>query len=333
MSIGKFVGFTFIVSVLSTSSWSARAQDPQKSVSQQAREHFQRGRIAYSQGDHELAIKEWETAYSIDPRPKIKYNLAQAYERLGKLSEASKALEQYLEKAGPEDSEYLADARAALASIQARLSRTGVVLRGGLEGASIFVDGQPWGRTPRPDKIGLSPGSHRVTVKQSGFRDFISDISVPAGQVVEIEISLEPTTGMPAGNPTASTAASEATTQVRPNEAAVPPSPSDGANRGLAWFITAGVLGGAAVGGAVWTITRFGALDDCQNPSRTKACLNESALKNERTAALVTTLVFGAGSIAAAVIGVIQSAGTSQEQSTATACSPSLQGLTCFISF
>jgi hypothetical protein len=328
--VNKFIAFVSICSTfaLLAFSWSVSAQKVSKSASDQARERFERGKVAYSQGDHELAIREWEAAYGIDPRPQIKYNLAQAYERLGKLNEAVKALELYLEKAGSEDSEYLADARAELASIQTRLSRTGVVLQGGPEGASIFIDGQSWGLTPRPDKIALSPGNHRVTVKQEGFRDFISDISVPAGQVIEVAVSLEPDTHTAAAKPAEGAAA-----QAGLGSSAAQPSPSEARDKALGWYIAAGALGGVTVGSLIWVINRSGAVSDCRNPKSTQACLNESTLKSERTAALVTTAIFGVGAIAAVVVGIIQSAGNVHEQPAATACSPSLQGLGCSIGF
>src|SRR5690606_4206894 len=80
----------------------AQAQDPR---SDQAREHFARGQTAYNQGDYEAAIREWNSAYELDARPRIQFNLAQAYERLGRLTEALTALDNYIEAADPNDAQ------------------------------------------------------------------------------------------------------------------------------------------------------------------------------------------------------------------------------------
>src|ERR1051325_5634913 len=65
-------------------------------TAEDAKERFKRGEAAYQKGSYDLAISEWEAAYAADPRPRIQYNLYQAYERLGQLSNASQALQRYL---------------------------------------------------------------------------------------------------------------------------------------------------------------------------------------------------------------------------------------------
>ena len=48
-----------------------------------------------------------------------------------------------------------------------------------------------WGRLPRPDKIQVQPGNHRIVISMQGYRDFVTNVIVPAGQVVEIPIQLD----------------------------------------------------------------------------------------------------------------------------------------------
>src|SRR5262245_60746447 len=110
----------------------AQAEQP---AADAAREHFKRGEAAYQKGSYALAISEWQAAYAAVPRPRIQYNIFQAYERLGQLQEASTALERYLSTADPEDP-YYADATARMAALQQRLQATGIRLIGGVEGAS-----------------------------------------------------------------------------------------------------------------------------------------------------------------------------------------------------
>jgi tetratricopeptide (TPR) repeat protein len=164
-----------------------RAQEP----GEDARTLFDRGQAAYSQGDYDAAIASWGRAYELDPRPRLQLNLSQAYERLGRLEDAITAVDLYLERADPGDP-HQADARARLAALRERVGRTSVRVTGGPEGATILIDGQDHGRTPRPDPIPVTPGSHRVVVRAAGFDDHVSTVVVPAGQSVEVALELRP---------------------------------------------------------------------------------------------------------------------------------------------
>ncbi len=159
-----------------------------------ARELFLRGQAAYERGDYEDAVEAWEAGYALDPRPLLQYNLGQAYERLGELPKAVGAFETYLENADPNDPNQQR-ARAQLAAIRERLGRTSIVVTGGPEGATILVDGEDRGRTPRPDPIAVEPGSHQVEIVLEGYRPFEAMVSVAAGRSVDVEAVLEEDTG------------------------------------------------------------------------------------------------------------------------------------------
>lgn len=150
---------------------------------------FQRGQVAYTQGDYDAAIEQWSRAWALDPRPLLQWNLAQAYERLGRLDEAAHALDTYLEHADPTD-EHQADARARLGAIRTRIESTGIVLNGGPEGAVVTLDGADAGRLPRPDAIHVSPGPHRIVVRAPGYADFTSSVVVPAGTQTAVPVDM-----------------------------------------------------------------------------------------------------------------------------------------------
>ncbi len=163
-----------------------------------ARTLFQRGQVAYTQGDYDAAIQSWTQAYSMDPRPLLQWNLAQAYERLGRLDEAAAALDLYLQHADPSD-EHQADARARLGSIRTRIESTGIILQGGPEGAAISLDGNDAGRLPRPDAIHVGAGTHRIVVRAPGYADFTSTVVVPAGQQTTIPVEMSANAAVASG--------------------------------------------------------------------------------------------------------------------------------------
>ncbi|HMI90219.1 MAG TPA: PEGA domain-containing protein [Polyangiales bacterium] len=289
-----------------------------------ARDHFRRGEAAYQKGSYDVAISEWEAAYAADPRPRIQYNLYQAYERLGQLANASQALQRYLSTADPEDPSY-ADATARMTALQQRLQATGIRLVGGVDGAAINVSGQDWGRLPRPDKISVQPGNHRVVVTMDGYREFVTNVVVPAGQVVDLAIQLEPIDGAAPG-PAAS---DPSQLGAQPLTTPPPTQAEQGGNDTTAFFVVAGVLGAGAIGSGIWAINRVSELSGCNDSAN--FCPKEDTVKTQRTIAFVTTGVLAVGAIASLVYAL--AAGGEEDESSAALCRPDAAGGHCQLRF
>jgi hypothetical protein len=60
-----------------------------------------------------------------------------------------------------------------------------------LKGADIYVDGRYWGSTPAV-VTGLAPGSHTVRVQKAGYDEFISTVTVYAGQRTPVPVTFSP---------------------------------------------------------------------------------------------------------------------------------------------
>ncbi len=63
---------------------------------EQARTHFESGRLYFERGEYESALREFEAAYALSHRPGLLYNIMLTNERLGRYDEATARLEQYL---------------------------------------------------------------------------------------------------------------------------------------------------------------------------------------------------------------------------------------------
>lgn len=61
-----------------------------------AQTHFEAGRNHYEAGAYEAAIREFEAAYELSPRPLLLYNLYLTHERAGNLQVAADTLRRYL---------------------------------------------------------------------------------------------------------------------------------------------------------------------------------------------------------------------------------------------
>jgi hypothetical protein len=289
-----------------------------------ARESFRRGEDAYSSGNYEMAISAWNDAYSLDPRPRIQFNLSQAYERLGQLPEAEAALVKFLEKGDPEDPTY-EDAKDRLAALRQRLAGTGIVVQGGSEGGLILLDQTDWGRTPRPDRIGVSPGSHTLIVRWPGQPEFRSDVFVPAGQVVEVTL---PTAGAPA------VAAPEKPASV-PEAGPVSAPPKD--KKRLLYFGIGGGLAGAGIGMIAYGVARGNAEPDaCQGANATYYCnpSDVDAAHRQSVAGYVVGGTLLAGSAALFIVGAVRHGKPHSEQRTSLpACGFGLTSASCSLKF
>lgn len=239
-------------------------------AAQDARAHFLRGQAAYDTGDYATAVREWQTAYSLDARPLLQYNLAQAFERLGQLQEAVQAYEAYI-NAADDDADRMSAARARIAALRDRLSQTSIRLRGGPEGAQILIDGQDRGRLPHPDPLRVDPGSHRVVIRLQGFQDFVSTVAVSAGQSVEVPVEM--TAGQSGRASTGSGGIS------------------------MVGVIVAAAGGAVLAGGAVTGGLALSSASSAQTP-------DDGNANDARTLALVTDVLIPVGAVAAAA-GVV----------------------------
>lgn len=270
-----------------------------------AREWFAFGEAQYRIGQYQSAADAWVRAYSLDPRPRIQYNLAQAYERLGRLEDAIHSYETFT-SAPDQDQLVFADAMARLIALRERLARTGVTIHGGPSAGEIFVDGQAWGVMPRPDRIPLTPGTHRVEVRYTEGRAFRTSVNVPAGQVTDVEITDETITGT--------------VTQVVEVEAAP--------GRSML-FVGAGIAG-VGVGTLIYGIERQVKVSACTDPG--SFCENLSTGERERSIGLAIGGTLTAAGAAMIVVDLLRHSSYERRQNAVT-CAPFIAGAQCRVRF
>lgn len=249
--------------LLSSSIASVSAQTSAEPRQGDARALFRQGEASYRLGNYEDAVDAWNRAFALDARPRIQFNLSQAFERLGRLQDAVTALETYVQATPPEDPLY-GEASARLSALRQRIASTGILVRGGAPGAQILVDGQAWGVTPRPDRIPVAPGSHSLVIVGPNGRRHEIAVAVQAGQVVDVDL--------PAGlDEFPRSEAGDSGTGV----------PRDGRRRGHA-LLAVGV-GVAGVGAAMlgYGIARQVSLSGCSDPGY--GCLEESTVSTQRS--------------------------------------------------
>jgi hypothetical protein len=212
------------------------------------------------------------------------------------------------------------DANARLSALQARIAATGVLVRGGSAGGLILVDEQDWGRTPRPDKITLTPGSHVLVVRWTGQPEFRTNVVVPAGQVVEVQLPADAGAGAsPAPGPTNEGLNASVSTR------------SGGGNRKLLLYVLGGVTAGIGVGLLSYGIVRGGDAVDCGGKTY---CPDPGASDSAKTQSIVGYVAGGAliaGGAAMIITGALMNSGS--EKQAKTQCGIGLASAACRFRF
>lgn len=89
---------------------------------QDARVHFRKGALAYTQGEVTSALAEFQLAFALKPSFKIRYNIGQCLMELGRLDEAYEMFIVYLVEGGESvDPERRAEVTATLEEIRRKL--------------------------------------------------------------------------------------------------------------------------------------------------------------------------------------------------------------------
>jgi tetratricopeptide (TPR) repeat protein len=100
LSASQLLGAITVFSALVVAA-PASAQSKKKPAAEQnegdaeARRLFKEGDKLYAEGDYEGAVRAFEKSYELSRQPALKYNLANAYERLARYEEALNALKEY----------------------------------------------------------------------------------------------------------------------------------------------------------------------------------------------------------------------------------------------
>ncbi|MFK8000080.1 MAG: tol-pal system YbgF family protein [Polyangiales bacterium] len=84
----------------------------------EARSHFDAGYAYFQEARYEDALREFDRAYDLSPRPALLFNMSQCYERLGRLDEAIRYLERFIGASPPPSDRPFQERR--LANLRAR---------------------------------------------------------------------------------------------------------------------------------------------------------------------------------------------------------------------
>lgn len=165
-----------------------RALPTAHAQSNDAAEHFRRGKELYDEGDFQASLIEFKRAYGKAPDFRVLFNIGQVQYQLGDYASAKETLEQYLSEGGDQ---IQADRREAVQNDIARLAKRVATLKitVNVPGATVFVDDAERGSTPLDGPVAISAGRRRIKARKEGYVDAEKVIDVAGGD--EAEVSLE----------------------------------------------------------------------------------------------------------------------------------------------
>jgi tetratricopeptide (TPR) repeat protein len=274
-----------------------------------ARARFDAGVSAFDQGRFRDAVELFKEADRLAPSPRLSFNIAKVYERMGDNRGALAAYRDYLRRLpGAENG---ADVSRRVAELEQSLVVLGVQqlrVSSTPEGATLWIDQVSRGVTPWVGE--LAPGRHALTVRASGYRDAQLDFELPARQAIDVDVPLASTGGDAAlapevGAPPLPRPASGGSPPTRrPATSSPPPSVSaEGIPAPSVWTWT--IWGGSALalaGAGVFEIARGSAEEDARRtPYQIEYRDRFHAMQHRQTAARVCLGVGIAGVLAGGV--------------------------------
>lgn len=208
----RLASLALVVALVATST-TAFAKEPTPDEVDRARTFFNAGAAAYSAARYAEAVRSFDQAYELAPRPQLLFSLAQAERKeffagndASYLRRAIQHYKAYLEQVPSggrrsEATEAKADLEARLArldpreaagSAQPEKRKARVTVYSATAGAHASIDGGPPQELPYFGD--LEPGKHRVRVFAEGYVDAEREVSgdKPVDQPVDVPLQEKP---------------------------------------------------------------------------------------------------------------------------------------------
>jgi hypothetical protein len=177
----------FVVALAYT--MTAQAQErPEAGPEKEARAHYRQGIELYEAGQFDQAAVAFGRAYELRPSFKILWNLAQSENELGHYAAAHGAYTRYIEEGGEEvPADRRAEAEAELERLATLIGS--VLVEGGSEGASLFVDGKKHGVIPLDGPLLLDLGERELVVRGLQGEIYREVVRVAGGKTIRVRVA------------------------------------------------------------------------------------------------------------------------------------------------
>jgi hypothetical protein len=159
------------------------------SLSGQAKIDYEAARLLYLDGDATSALVKFQAAYELARDPRLLWNLAACQKQLRHYAEVEALLKRFLLEGGDRiTAQDRSDATGLLETIAPFLADVKIVVNE--QGADVFVDDGPLGRTPLAGPVRIALGKRRLGVRKQGFVSYEQEFEVRGGGELVLSVAL-----------------------------------------------------------------------------------------------------------------------------------------------
>lgn len=150
---------------------------------------YNQGVAAANRQDWANAEKYFEEALALGKIPQIAANLGHAELRMGKAREAAQHFEQFLR----DDKDAEKEAREEIEGLfaQARTRTVTVYVTTNVDGTDVFINNEPYGKSPLTQRIFLEPGSYTFVGEKDGFKAYRHSMDLSVGSTVNVKMEMD----------------------------------------------------------------------------------------------------------------------------------------------
>jgi hypothetical protein len=265
-------------------------------------------------GNLDAACPKFKASYELDPGGGTLLNLADCYEKQGKVALAWTTFKEALVMAQRDGrNERIEFANQHIEKLEGRLAHLNVSVASDarVAGMTIQVDGSPLAEAAWGVAMPVDPGKHVVRVAAPGKRSFEATVDAAAGSAEEkLAIpALADASGGSGGAVEGGGATAGATAS------------SSGSGRTLGWVVGGAGVVGLGVGGffGLRAVSRWSDRNDGCKPTCTQSA--KDAGDEAGTAATISTIGFGVGLVGVGVGAYLLLAGSGEKEQTQAATS------------
>jgi hypothetical protein len=230
-----------------------------------AKKAFKEGEEKFTKGDYAGALESYRVAEENLPGDRPKYKIAQALERLGKITEAAAAYQAYLDAKPDADKQkdLIADANTRITELKKTPGKVKLAITPEAPaGMKVLVDGaeQPMAAG---NELSLAPGKHQVTVSAEGFEPATQDIDVTFAETKDVPLTLTKKAEPPPPPPPVAVTPPPV---APPVEAPPPPPPRSK----VPAYVTLGLAGAGAIVGTIFGAQALSAKSEFESTPTTE---------------------------------------------------------------